>query len=182
MTDSLCPYCRTAISGDTEERVVCDGCETPHHRDCYEENGGCTVFGCRCAPPEEPKVHVGAPEVQAIHAAPTVSAAQPVRYVWPASYSPLGLATISREAPAQVMAPAPVEAAAGKSKIKFVLLGVFLGPLGAHNFYAGFKKKALIQLAITVLTLGYGAPMSWLWAVIDVCTVETDKRGTQFQS
>lgn len=182
MTDSLCPYCRALILGDTEERVVCDGCDTPHHRDCYEENGGCTVFGCRCAPAEAPKVHVAAPEVRAANAATPAPAAHPARDLRPTSYSPLGLATISHAPAPRVMAPSPAEPEPGKSKVKFVLLGVFLGPLGAHNFYAGFKKKALVQLGITVLTLGYGAPMSWMWAVIDVCTVERDNRGAQFKS
>jgi hypothetical protein len=57
-----------------------------------------------------------------------------------------------------------------------------LGALGAHNFYAGYRKKGLIQLAITILTLGYGAPMSWIWAIIDICTVDCDSQGVQFKS
>jgi TM2 domain-containing membrane protein YozV len=69
-----------------------------------------------------------------------------------------------------------------KNKMTFVMLGVLLGALGAHNFYAGYKKKAIAQLCITVLTLGYGAPMSWIWAIIDVLTVEKDSEGIQFKS
>jgi len=172
MIQALCPYCRGVLDEMTEQ-IVCEGCDTPHHRDCYEENGGCTVFGCRCGPAEEPKVHIAGPEVNAMEAAAVASIA-----VRPRSYSPLGLTALSA-APAIRM---PVELPAGKSKMKFVLFGVFLGPLGAHNFYAGFKKKGLIQLGITVLTLGYGAPMSWIWAIIDVCTMEKDSKGAQFIS
>ena len=64
----------------------------------------------------------------------------------------------------------------------FVMLGILLGPFGGHNFYAGYKKKAIAQLCITVLTIGYGAPMSWIWAIIDVLTVEKDSEGIQFKS
>src|SRR5260370_6455814 len=39
-------------------RIFCTACGTPHHEDCYLENGGCTVFGCAQAPAEEPKLQV----------------------------------------------------------------------------------------------------------------------------
>src|SRR6185312_4179562 len=55
-----------------------------------------------------------------------------------------------------------------KTRSTYVLLGVLLGAFGAHNFYAGNRNRALIQLGITVLTLGYGSPFSWIWAVIEV--------------
>lgn len=44
-----CPYCQSAItSGD--EVIVCPQCDTPHHVDCWRENGGCTTFGCARGP------------------------------------------------------------------------------------------------------------------------------------
>ncbi len=64
MSTAVCPYCRDAIEQDDRQAVVCQGCGTPHHGDCFEENGGCTVFGCTAAPPAEPKVSVGVPELQ----------------------------------------------------------------------------------------------------------------------
>jgi TM2 domain-containing membrane protein YozV len=139
------------------------------------------VFGCRCAPPDEPKVCVSPPE---LIPAPRVSAParEPLRS---ANYSILGLAA---EAPSIVLAgqdliptiQASLET--HKNKMTFVMFGVLLGALGAHNFYAGYKKKAIAQLCITVLTLGYGSPMSWIWAIIDVLTVEKDSTGIQFKS
>ena len=69
-----------------------------------------------------------------------------------------------------------------KNRMGFMILGALLGPLGAHNWYAGYHKKAGIQLAITVLTLGFGTPMSWIWAIIDICTVDRDSNGVQFSS
>jgi TM2 domain-containing membrane protein YozV len=69
-----------------------------------------------------------------------------------------------------------------KHRTSFIILGALLGAFGAHNFYAGYYKKAGIQLAITLLTLGLGSPMSWMWAVIDICTIDRDNRGVQFES
>ncbi len=41
----ICPYCKTEIKeGDAVK--VCPACDIPHHESCWEENGGCTTFGC----------------------------------------------------------------------------------------------------------------------------------------
>jgi len=69
-----------------------------------------------------------------------------------------------------------------KSRTSFIFLGALLGALGAHNFYAGYKKKAFAQLALTVLTLGFASPMTWIWAVIDICTIDKDQYGVNFTS
>ncbi len=37
-----------------------------------------------------------------------------------------------------------------KSKIAAGVLGLFLGLFGAHNFYLGYTKKAVIQLLLTI--------------------------------
>ncbi|MFI3215567.1 MAG: TM2 domain-containing protein [Methylococcales bacterium] len=55
----------------------------------------------------------------------------------------------------------PVEAV--KSRWIATLLGLFLGPIGAHRFYLGFYKIALAQIALTILTQGYGV----IWGFID---------------
>lgn len=63
MSLAVCPYCRAPIEDETEASV-CPGCGTPHHGDCFEENGGCTVFGCSAAPAAEPKLSIGSPDLQ----------------------------------------------------------------------------------------------------------------------
>jgi len=63
-----------------------------------------------------------------------------------------------------------------KSRNSYILLGVFLGAFGVHNFYAGYKHRAVAQLAITVCTLFVGSFVSWIWAIVEVCTVERDSR------
>jgi len=41
----ICPFCKTEIKeGDAVK--VCPVCGIPHHEACWEENKGCTTFGC----------------------------------------------------------------------------------------------------------------------------------------
>lgn len=40
-----CPFCKSAVLPDTPV-VECSGCGTAHHAGCYEEQGGCAVYGC----------------------------------------------------------------------------------------------------------------------------------------
>lgn len=183
MSASVCPYCRTSIDPATGNDMLCEGCSTPHHQDCYAENGGCTLFGCRFAPAEEPKVAVSSPELASVSAsrvaAPVPSFAGYMPTPAPAASAPAsGNSTGVVINSAITYVPEPV----AKNKMTFILLGVFLGALGAHNFYAGYRGKAIAQLCLSVLTLGYGSPMAWLWAVIEICVVNQDSRGVQFQS
>jgi hypothetical protein len=46
---ALCPFCRDDLGKD--DLVACDACHTAHHRECLDEAGGCTVFGCSGRPP-----------------------------------------------------------------------------------------------------------------------------------
>lgn len=41
-----CPYCQFPIKQGSGG-VLCPGCQVPHHRTCWEENKGCTTFGCK---------------------------------------------------------------------------------------------------------------------------------------
>jgi TM2 domain-containing membrane protein YozV len=64
--------------------------------------------------------------------------------------------------------------------LTYILLGVFLGAFGGHNFYAGYIKRAVIQLLLTVLTCFFGAIISWMWAIVEVCVVKQDDDGVAF--
>ena len=44
----VCKVCGETIEG---RRMVCSACRTPHHQDCWEFVGGCTVYGCQCKRP-----------------------------------------------------------------------------------------------------------------------------------
>ena len=60
-----------------------------------------------------------------------------------------------------------IPAGAQKSKLAAGLLAIFLGSLGVHNFYLGFTKRAVIQLLVSLLTFGIGAPVIAVWALIE---------------
>jgi len=74
----------------------------------------------------------------------------------------------------------PTSNGPSKSRVAFVLLGVFLGFFGLHNFYAGYNKKGAIQLALTILTFFYAAAISWVWAIVEVCVINRDSEGELF--
>jgi len=209
MSVGVCPYCRSPILPE-ENAPACEGCGTRHHSDCYEENCGCTIFGCSKAPPEEPKLTLSAPDLAGvaeagaaaaralsqIAVAPPPPPGSPVTQAVTEQQSLSELRRISSTVvpsmfsifgPEADSAPdepalAPLAEEEPKSRTTFILLGALLGALGAHNFYAGYLKKAIAQLAITVVTLGFGSPMSWIWAIIDICTVNQDNRGIEFAS
>lgn len=64
-----------------------------------------------------------------------------------------------------------------KSKAAAGLLGIFLGCLGAHNFYLGHTGKALAQLLITLLSIGLFAPVSALWGFIEGVAILCSRSG-----
>lgn len=206
-----CPYCRTEVTPENGPFKTCEGCGTPHHIECYEENGGCTLFGCKFAPADDPKLAVTAIDVSQFSAAGTAAAYAPVAPYSPSPFgdveAPLIVANAAptfadeppppppppsftgvqvASAPEQPHAPAAStlfadEAeSAHKRRLTFILLGVFLGSLGVHNFYAGYTKRGVAQLCITLLTLGYASVVTWIWAVVEVCTVDRDSKNVIF--
>jgi TM2 domain-containing membrane protein YozV len=76
--------------------------------------------------------------------------------------------------------PSPTSYTPRKSRVVFVLLAVFLGSFGGHNFYAGYVKKAVIQLCITVFSCFIGSFVSWIWAIVEACVVDRDYDGVAF--
>ncbi len=66
-----------------------------------------------------------------------------------------------------------------KSRGVYIILGLFFGCLGIHNFYAGYYGKGALQLIIT-LALGWliiGLVITGLWALIEICTVTVTADG-----
>ena len=66
-----------------------------------------------------------------------------------------------------------------KSRLAYILLGVFLGALGIHNFYAGYVGRGIAQLSLTLLTVWLIFPLIAIavWVIIEVCTVKKDAKG-----
>ena len=60
-------------------------------------------------------------------------------------------------------------------RIFIVLLAVFLGSIGAHDFYLGYTKKAVAHLVMYVLFLGW---FSQVWALIEALYIFTGRTTT----
>jgi TM2 domain-containing membrane protein YozV len=164
MSDAVvCPYCRMDFAENAPPRVFCTACGTPHHEDCYMENGGCTVFGCPRAPADDPKLQISQHDLGSVMVNQPVSV--PVHGQYP-HYRPYPQPAMVGGIP--------------KSRSTFVVLGIFLGMFGAHNFYAGYTGKAVGQLCLSILTVGYLLIASWIWAIVEICVVEKDSAGVQF--
>ena len=69
-----------------------------------------------------------------------------------------------------------------KNRVVYIVLGLLLGCLGIHNFYAGRNGRGTAQLLIT-LFLGWigGWVITEIWAIIDISTVTTDGKGVDFE-
>lgn len=67
-----------------------------------------------------------------------------------------------------------------KSKLAAGLLGIFLGGLGVHNFYLGNTGKAVAQLLISLLSLGFLAAVSGIWGLIEGILILTAKPGSSW--
>lgn len=69
-----------------------------------------------------------------------------------------------------------------KTRVAYIVLGLFLGGLGIHNFYAGRTTNGIIQLLITVCTgwLVFPLFIVGVWVLLEIITVTTDGSGRTF--
>ncbi len=70
-----------------------------------------------------------------------------------------------------------------KERVVYVILGIFLGVFGVHNFFAGYTKSAVAQLLITILlgwVIGIGFLITFIWSIVDVVTIAQDADGVPF--
>ena len=66
-----------------------------------------------------------------------------------------------------------------KSRGVYIILALFFGYLGIHNFYAGHNGRGAAQLIIAIL-LGWliiGLVITVLWALIEAIAVTQDGDG-----
>ncbi len=76
------------------------------------------------------------------------------------------------------------------SRADYILLALFLGGLGVHNYYAGYRGKAEIQAVGTMLGLlvvffifraiAFSIVVA-VWVVLDIFCVKEDARGIPFK-
>ena len=70
-----------------------------------------------------------------------------------------------------------------KSRGTYIILGLFLGGLGIHNFYAGRYAPGAIQLII-MLALGWfgiGIVIVGIWVLCELFAITEDGEGRQMQ-
>ena len=65
-----------------------------------------------------------------------------------------------------------------KSRMVAGILGILLGSLGVHSFYLGHTTRGVLQIVVTICTLGIGG----LWGFIEgililVGNINTDAQG-----
>jgi TM2 domain-containing membrane protein YozV len=95
--------------------------------------------------------------------------------------------------PSAVIYPPPVVIAMPpqnkiyKQQIVYIILGLFLGGLGIHNFYAGYVGRGIAQLLISILgsillfpLVGIPALIVGVWVLVEICVVNTDAAGNNF--
>jgi TM2 domain-containing membrane protein YozV len=192
--EAICPYCLSEILSE-EEMTACEECGSELHRECWDENGGCTVFGCKLTPAEELKVSVHASEIEEAipHSysdppPPRDATAEPPPFpagmqsppplAFPSNASVPsfgGHASVFRTAPARLVVPSA--ASLPKNRITYILLAVFLGPFGVHNFYADRPRRAAAQLVISCVSFLLLSPVIWIWGIVDCFVIETDGKG-----
>ena len=55
--NKTCPYCQSKLKQGADF-TVCSHCGTPHHKECWNENLGCTTYGCINNPLTDKKVEL----------------------------------------------------------------------------------------------------------------------------
>lgn len=66
-----------------------------------------------------------------------------------------------------------------KSRTTYILLALFLGGLGIHNFYSGHTKHGFIKLGLLV-ACGLGVLVNPIWSIVEMITVKQDSQGVNF--
>ena len=64
----------------------------------------------------------------------------------------------------------------GKSRLTYILLGIFLGNFGAHNFYIGDNEAGRLHLYLFLLPV-IGWLISSIIGIWEICTVTKDASG-----
>jgi TM2 domain-containing membrane protein YozV len=68
-----------------------------------------------------------------------------------------------------------------KTRTNYVVLGIFLGGFGVHNFYAGRSGVAVAQLLISLIGFLIGGPIIvGIWVIVELFTVTRDGQGLPF--
>ena len=130
----------------------------------------------------------GAPAPATVVPTPAAAPApqpQPVAAPAPAVYAaaPQPSVVVVNTAPqvAQPVQPLQAYPYPPKSRITYIILALFFGSLGIHNFYAKRSGCGITQLLLTVLSFGFLAAVSALWSLIEILAVDSDGNNVPFK-
>jgi hypothetical protein len=59
-TSSHCAICQSPL-GPEDLKTTCSACHAEYHQDCWQENGGCAVYGCSQVPQVQPRRSIEIP-------------------------------------------------------------------------------------------------------------------------
>lgn len=65
-----------------------------------------------------------------------------------------------------------------KVRLIYILLALFLGMFGVHNFYAGYVGRGVLQLIFSCT--GFLAIVTLILVIADILTVKQDSLGQKF--
>src|SRR5207302_3568641 len=91
----------------------------------------------------------------------------------------------TRRTPASPSAPPLLQPASleprPRYRLVYALLGILLGFVGLHNYYARHWLTGLVQLLLSIATflLGFGIIAPWLWALVETLVVRKDGNGIE---
>lgn len=54
-----CPYCQSPLKSNADV-TICSSCGVPHHTECWNENSGCTTYGCVHNPSSSDRINMQA--------------------------------------------------------------------------------------------------------------------------
>lgn len=81
-----------------------------------------------------------------------------------------------------------IKSTSTKSRAVYIILAIFFGGLGVHNFYAGYKNKGVWQLVLCLVSIplsfvivGFFTGLALLiWVIVDIVTINKDSDGNLF--
>lgn len=64
------------------------------------------------------------------------------------------------------------------NKVVYILLAIFFGTLGIHDFYAKYYVRGIIKIVLTLTFIG--VYISLIWSIVDAFKVRQTKDGRMF--
>ena len=125
-------------------------------------------------------IPAGAGNCPSCGAAVAVQVVQPEQVLRPAAnfqpgYTPQPGCPISPQQGTQI-------ALGRRARVVYIMLAIFLGLLGIHNFYANRIAPGLAQLLMTIFLGWLIFPLLFIliWIIVECCVIKVDGRGVPF--